>query len=111
MKQVINFFTWIGLLSLFFFACCNIIIAISQRIDADEYKSDVIAEIESSNFNDAVIDYCKTQAAQNGYTLTVTGCQYDADNNIQMAEVILEYKYAMPVFNITSTKLVRGTAR
>lgn len=111
MEQIIKFFSSILMLLLGFFMCMSVVLASSLRIDADEYKSDVIGEIENSNFNAAVITYCKEQAASNGYTLEVSNCQYDEDNNLQIAEVIIEYPYKIPLFGISTTKQVRGIAR
>ena len=78
---------------------------------AKEYKADVIAEIENSNFNPNVITSCISQANANGYTLSVQNVQYDEDNFYTCAEVVLGYKYTMPLFNISADKTTRGIAR
>lgn len=111
MSTIIKVFSNILVILLGFFMFLAAIITVSIRINADEFKSDVIAEIEDSNFNAAVIDNCKQQASDNGYTLDVTNCTYDEDNNVQLAEVILTYKLDVPFFGINSTKEVRGIAR
>ena len=111
MNTIIKFFSSILIILLGFFMFLTCIITVSFRIDADEFKADVIAEIEDSNFNAAVINHCKQQASDNGYTLDVTNCTYDADNNIQVAEVLLTYNLDVPFFGINSTKEVRGIAR
>lgn len=111
MGTIIKFFSGLLVILLGFFIFLSGIITVSFRIDADEFKSDVIAEIEDSNFNAAVINNCKQQAADNGYTLNVTNVTYDEDSNIQLAEVILTYNLDVPFFGISSTKEVRGIAR
>lgn len=111
MSTIIKFFSSIVVILLGFFVFLSAIITVSFRIDADEYKSDIIAEIEDSNFNAAVINDCKQQAADKGYTLNVTNCTYDEDYNLQLAEVILTYKLNVPFFGIGSEKEVRGIAR
>ena len=111
MGTIIKFFSGLLVILIGFFMFVAAIITVSFRIDADEFKSDVIAEIEDSNFNAAVINDCKQQASDNGYTLDVTNCTYDEDNNIQLAEVILTYNLDVPFFGISNTKEVRGIAR
>lgn len=111
MGTIIKAFSGILVMLLGFFIYLSAIITVSFRIDADEFKSDVIAEIEDSNFNAAVINNCKQQASDNGYTLNVTNVTYDEDSNIQLAEVILKYNLDVPFFGISSTKEVRGIAR
>ena len=77
---------------------------------AKEYKADVIAEIENSDFNRDVISSCISQAQSAGYTLTVTPSA-NADGETVSADVILSYDYKMPVFGIEKTHQTRGIAR
>ena len=77
---------------------------------AKEYKADVIAEIENSDFNRHVISSCISQAQSAGYTLTVTPSA-NADGETVSADVILSYDYKMPVFGIEKTHMTRGIAR
>ena len=77
---------------------------------AKEYKADVIAEIENSDFNRDVISSCISQAQSAGYTLTVTPSA-NADGETVSADVILSYDYKMPVFGIEKTHMTRGIAR
>lgn len=82
-----------------------------RTAQAKRYKAEVIAEIENSNFNPAVIDSLKTSAAASGYELEVTPCTYDADNDITTAEVVLTYDYKAALFGIEETRTTRGIAR
>ena len=77
---------------------------------AKEYKADVIAEIENSDFNRDVISSCISQAQSAGYTLTVTPSA-NAEGETVSADVILSYDYKMPVFGIEKTHMTRGIAR
>ena len=70
-----------------------------------------MAEIENSNFNQNVINSCINQARVAVYELQVTNCTYDVNNDIKTAEVILTYKYEIPLFGISATKTTRGIAR
>lgn len=111
MKQIIGAFGTLLILLFNIFICIALSTASAQVAAAKEYKADVIAEIENSNFNPDVMDACIIQASQAGYTLDITSCIYDEDSNIQTAEVILSYSYELPVFGITQVKTTRGFAR
>lgn len=87
---------------------CNVCGIIS---DAKEYKADIIAEIENSNFNPKVIDACKTQAETMGYEVQITNCVYDDRQDIRSAEVILWYTYRIPLLGIEEKRITRGIAR
>ena len=103
--------------AILFILMCNIAVCIQltgasgQTAAAKEYKADVVAEIENSNFNPNVIAACISQADAVGYNLEVRNCTYDEILNLQSAEVILEYSYSMPLFGITETRTTRGIAR
>ena len=111
MKNVITAFGTILILMLNVFACIAIGNASMTVAAAKEYKADVIAEIENSNFNPNVIAACVEQAQTAGYELQVVNSVYDAEQDIQSAEVILTYTYKIPVFGIVETKSTRGIAR
>lgn len=111
MKQIISAFCTLLVLVMNILICIGVSVTSGQVAEAKEFKADVIAEIENSNFNPNVIEGCITQAAAAGYDLKVTDCLYDEDNNAQIAEVILSYQYDIPVFGLKETKTTRGIAR
>lgn len=111
MKQIISAFGTLFTIMLVLFTCATVISASGDAAAAKEYKADVIAEIENSNFNPNVIASCIDQAADAGYDLQITSCTYNEYNDIQTAEVILTYNYEMPLFGISDTKTTRGIAR
>lgn len=87
---------------------------ISSNIAAHEavsFKSDVIKQIENSNYNENVIEQCKQQAISQGYTLEVNVMKYDDDNKFTMAEVIVHYEYNIPILNINNLHQTSGYAR
>ena len=92
------------------FGAAALLTASAQTAAAKEYKADVIAEIENSDFNRDVISSCISQAQSAGYTLTVTPSA-NADGETVSADVILSYDYKMPVFGIEKTHMTRGIAR
>ena len=111
MKHMIEAFSAIIFMSLMVFVSITIITADAEIVAAREYKADVIAEIENSNFNAGVINTCIAQAAAEGYQLEVTNCIFDSYNDINTAEVILTYQYEMPLLGISVEKSTRGIAR
>lgn len=82
-----------------------------QSAAARNYHSDVISEIECSNFNASVVAACQNQAEEEGYGLEVKMMSYDPQGHTRVAEVILHYEYAIPVLNLVSDHQVRGFAK
>lgn len=110
MKHIISAFGTLMVLVINTVICVGILTVSSDVAAAKEYKADVIAEIENSNFNPNVINTCISQASTAGYTLQVATSK-DINNEIQSAEVVLSYSYEIPVFGISHTKTTRGIAR
>lgn len=111
MKNIIEAFTAVLFIIFFAFAGISVITASSSIMAAKEYKADVIAEIENSDFNENVINTCVSQGADAGYQVEVTPCTYDENNNMRTAEVVVSYEYKLPLFGISGTKSTRGIAR
>ena len=110
MAQIIHFVSNIMLMLLGFFLCISIVAGVDTKTQAEEYKADVIAEIENSNFNQAVIETCMIQAEKVGYEVQVHPCCYDADGDTTLAEVIVSYSYQVPLLGIAEKKELRGIA-
>ena len=111
MRQIIGAFGILFIMMANIFICTGLIGASGQVAAAKEYKSQVVAELENSNFNPEVIDACVQQARELGYSLEVNGYVYDEAHDIQSAEVIVSYSYEMPLFGIAKTQMTRGIAR
>ena len=62
MKNIINAFTTLFFYLLCVFCAAALLTASAQTAAAKEYKADVITEIENSDFNQAVITSCISQA-------------------------------------------------
>lgn len=109
MGQVIK--TYLGLFFILLMGLVGIgvVTAGIQSAAARNYHADVINEIECSNFNDGVIEACKQQAQAEGYHLKVKTMEYD--RHVKMAEVILQYDYAISVLNLVTEHEVRGFAK
>lgn len=111
MKSIIGAFGTIMVLMLNLVMCIGVNNVSVTTAAAKEFKADVVAEIENSNFNPNVINGCIKQAQDAGYELEITSCTYDENNNIQTAEVVLTYSYHIPLFGMSGTKSTRGIAR
>jgi len=111
MDQILKAFTGLVLLFVNFFLCISVVIACEKRVDADEFKSFVVSELENSNFNDNVISACKNQAQENGYELVIDKAVYDQENDMILANVKLNYTYVIPLLGLNETKMVQGVAR
>lgn len=111
MKHIVGVFGTLIAMMLNTFLCISVINVSGAVAEAKEFKADVVAEIENSNFNQNVIDACIQQAQVEGYQLEITNCTYDERNAIKTAEVILIYKYEIPFLGIQEEKTTRGMAR
>lgn len=100
-----------------FFTVLTLVLGVSiadigvEEYAAQDFHADVIEEIESSNFSPSVIQACIDQANEAGYELTVNSIVSDVDNNVQMAEVVMKYKYIIDIFDISTEHEKRGFAR
>lgn len=111
MKSIVGAFGTLILLVINVLMCINISNASVAVAAAKEYKADVVAEVENSNFNAYVIEGCIEQAKQAGYDLKITSYTYNDMNDVQTAEIILTYTYELPMFGIYETRTTRGIAR
>lgn len=111
MEKIIGAFSTLLVLLFVIFSSAALINAASDASAAKEFKADVIAELENSDFNPYVVNECIAQAQAAGYTLQIGNLTYDADNNVKTAEVILTYGYELPIFGISQVHETRGIAR
>lgn len=111
MKHIISAYSTLFVILLNAFVGIETITLSGNVSSAKEYKAAVVAEIENSNFNQNVINNCIAQAASEGYSLQITNCTYDENNNITTAEVVLNYDYEIPILKIKKTTNIRGIAR
>lgn len=111
MEKIVSTFSTLFVLLFVIFAGAALLTVSADVAAAKEYKADVIAEIENSDFNPYVINECITQAQAAGYQLQVTNSIYDVDSNVKTAEVVLSYDYNIPILGISKTHETRGIAR
>ena len=111
MKHIIGAFSTLTVLVLNLLLCAAVLTMSAETAAAKEYKAAVVAEIENSNFNPAVIAACQSQAAEKGYELEVTTGIYDEVRDVRMAEVLLKYQYEIPLLGISDQRVTRGVAR
>lgn len=123
MSQVIKAFLGLFFMISLILLGSGILAAQMDVSDALDYKADIIAELENSNFNSDVLNACIRQAQENGYKLEVktfseggaSVCYTDPSavdtKNVVMAEVKLTYPYRIGFLNAVTEHQVRGFAR
>ena len=123
MGQIVKTYLGIFLMMLLTMLGIGMITAEVQIAKARNYKTDVVIELENSNYNQTVVEACRKQAENLGYTLDITlyddfGGIYQADEmnqvglrQIAMAEVLLKYQYKMGPFHGSSWHSIKGMAR
>ena len=111
MSQIIKTYTGLFFLLLQSMTGMGIVAASTVAGAAQNYHAQVITQVECSNFNEAVMEECVRQAEEQGYGLKITPLVYDERNQVRMAEVVLEYQYAVPLLELVSEKEICGFAR
>ena len=111
MKHIVGAFSMLIVLMLNLLLCASVLTVSAESAAAKEFKAAVVAEIENSNFNPNVIEACKRQAASCGYDLEVTAVVYDEQQDICTAEVMLSYRYEIPLLGIAGERVTGGVAR
>lgn len=110
MGQVIKIYMGLFFLLLEALIGMGVVSAGVQSAAARDYHTDIMEEIACSNFNEGVMEACIEQAQEVGYQVEIEPVIYDADANIQLASVTLNYEYAIPVLNLFSRHEIRGMA-
>lgn len=123
MEQIIK--TYLGLFMILLMTVTGIgIVAAEMEVTrAREFKSDVIVELENSDYNVNVLDACMDQAEEIGYDLAVTlygedGTAVDyepgaalPEGGVRFAEVVLQYSYRTGPFGNLLQNSIRGFGR
>lgn len=110
MKSAIE--TMIGMIVMAMLALVgtSYLIASINSASAQKFHSSVVQEVEASDFSPAVIEKCEKSAKKNGYnSLTIT--TMESMNGNDYAEVVLDYKYAIPLLNQVMDHTITGYAR
>ena len=108
MRQIIGAFGILFIMMANIFICTGLIGASGQVAAAKEYKSQVVAELENSNFNPGVIDACKKKARTDMNwrfrIVFMTHGKYEC-------AVALKYHYRIPVLGIYEENITYAIAR
>lgn len=123
MSQVIKSFMGMFFILLLLLLGVGVISAQMDVSDAISYKSDLVAQLENSNYSPEVINGCIEQAVQNGYEISIktfteggsvkvyTTPSAGDTTDVVMAEVVLTYPYQIGFLNSVTKHQVRGYAR
>ena len=68
----------------------------AELTNASDYMAEVSAVIRACNYNQEIIQQCKTEAEQNGYVLEVEVYENSELPGKRYAKVSLNYKYHFP---------------
>ena len=103
MSQVVKAYFTVFLIFLGIFSFLGILIADADVNNANDLHSDIVNQIQDSNFSSSVIASCKSTVANHtNYELAVNEIT-DENGNVTMCEVILSYDYSIPFFNLISS--------
>ena len=110
LSQPLKTYLTIFLIAICCLICVGVIKANNDTTNAQRFHQNVVKEIEESNMSDSVISACAVDAASNNYTLQMNKIT-DGQGETVMVEVILKYKYSIPVLNVLSNHEIRNYAR
>ena len=124
MSQVIKVWMSLFLILVFIVTGIGCISAGIEVEHARSFKTDVVANLENSNYNADVINSCISTASDNDYVLTIVaygkdgsvktyrnGTPAESTKGVYAASVTLKYRYKIGFLNINTEKSVRGMAR
>lgn len=103
MDQIFKSYMGVVMLFLLLFVGIGIISASMDASAAEDFAAESASVIEASNYSNEVISNLKTEAAQSGYVLNITTQDTDGDNIPDIAEVVVDYQYSIPILNIMGT--------
>ena len=125
MSHIVDTLLAVAVMVLIMFFGISIAQAQVNISEARSCKEEIIAELENSEYNPAVINECIRQAGENGYTLSVTlyrkgqakvtytsaDVENTAITDAQAAEVVLGYQYRLTFLGENNMHYIRGFAR
>ncbi|MGN0342763.1 MAG: hypothetical protein ACI4DO_08210 [Roseburia sp.] len=123
MEQIIKTYLGIFMILLMTVTGIGIVAAEVEVTRAREFKSDVIIELENSDYNVNVLNACMQQAQEIGYDLDITlygkdgtAVNYEPGGTIpsqgvNFAEVVLNYSYRTGPFGNFLQHSIRGYGR
>ncbi len=86
------------------------LIASLNSASAQKFHASVVQEIEASDFSPVVIQKCEKSAKENGFNaLHIT--TLESVKGDQYAEVVLDYKYSVPLLNQVMDHTITGYAK
>ena len=77
----------------------------SQMVDARNYMESVSKVIVESNYNESVINRCKQESSENGFTLEVNVMSASKAGVKQYAEITFTYDFEIKLFGIKQQKI------
>ena len=88
-----------------FLGAFTIISSASARA-ADDYMQDCMTKMEASNYSEKIINSCKTDATEKGYTLEVNTYKNPTSRRVVYGKATLKYTYQIPFINNQKEKTI-----
>lgn len=110
METIVKSILTLFLAIIILFVCVGVIGAVNDASAADAYLQNCSAELQISNFNEAVITALQTEASENGYELRVD-IKRDNYGDALYALIELDYTYSMPLIGLESHHTKRVISR
>ena len=125
MSQVMKGFTGVFLLLLLSVSALGLLGGFLQVLRAQSFHSNVICELEDSDYAPAVIEECLQKGEENGYTLVITLFYKTGGNlvltqkeqvaqlakDVDTARVVMSFDIKIPLFGIESAQRLSGYGR
>lgn len=123
MEQMIKTYLGIFLIMMMTVIGIGIVSAEVEITRARDFKSDLIVEMENSDYNVNVLNACMKQAKEIGYGLEITLFGDDGsivsyqeggelpEGGVRLAEIVLSYSYSMGPFSSSRQHSLRGYGR
>lgn len=106
MKVAIEAYVSIFIICICALLCVCLISADIEVANARDAYTTYTLQLQDSNFADAVIVACKSDAASRGYVVNIT--MFEDDNGNRSGTVELQYDYTIPVIGYTTQRYIRG---
>ena len=108
MKVAIEVYVAIFIIFLCILLCIGVLEAGITASNARDAYTTYVLQLQNSNYDDAVVDAIKKDAADRGYEINIK--VFTDDQGGRSGSVELQYEYHIPIINYTTYKYIRGYA-
>lgn len=109
MKQTINAFVLIILMTLMSIFSGSYIAMHLQTVTARQYNTAVIERVQASNFSPNIIAEIEAKSIEDGYPTTIS--DFSLYEDMKNVSVVTEYVVQFPIFGIVKEGVIEGYAK